>query len=199
MGWNHFVYCDKRWPLCSLLLFPNWHWVLLPHWRKDYRCEMKQDDFFFPFCPPSFLSALVSVTYFYPFSSRLTPHSWSLPPPLSRWFVLSLSQCSCPLLIFSSMFFLPHHAPLSPPHPSALHPHLLYFLYYFSLCNISAIPPALFQPFSLSLSHLSTLSSMSPPSHSLPSPPVLWKLSPLWGCHAEDLSPSAPAVPPKVT
>lgn len=150
------------------------------------------EGFSFPLCPPRVSIWSCFSFLFLPLFSSLTPYSWSLPPPLSRWFVLSLSQCSCPLLIFTSMFSLPHHIPLSPPPP--FHPHSvssplfpsvtspLFLLYYF-------------RPLSLSLSHPRTLLR-----HSLTLfPSVMWKLSPLWGYHAEDLSPSAPAVPPKVT
>lgn len=198
MGWNHFVYCDKRWPLCSLLLFPNWHWVLLPHWRKDYRCEMKQDDFFSLSVLQVFCLLLFQLPIFTPFlhashhtadlSHLLSLGDLSSPyhsAPALFWF-----SPRCSFFLITPLFLLLTLLPST--HTSSISStiflsatSLLFLLRYFN--------------HSLSLSHLSTLSSMSPPSHSLPSPPVLWKLSPLWGCHAEDLSPSAPAVPPKVT
>lgn len=98
--------------------------------------------------------------------------------------LFSIGDLSSPITVllpslsfFSSMFSLPHHTPLSSPH---------FFLLY-HLCSFSCF----FLTLSLSLSHTHT--------HILTLfLSVLWKLSPLCGCHAEDLSPSAPAVPPKV-
>lgn len=123
-------------------------------YQKNYRCKIKRYN-----CFP-FLCSRFSVFCYFRFLflllfffSSLAPQSWSLPPPLPRWFVFSLSQCCCPLLIFSSMFFLPHHDPLSPASPLSLCPHTPCASYSFSLslslCNVST-PPALFPPFFLS-------------------------------------------------
>lgn len=60
------------------------------------------------------------------FFTSLTPHSLALWAHFS-WCVLFLSQCTD----FSSVFHLPHHAPLFVPHPSS------------SLSNMSTTPAAL--------------------------------------------------------
>lgn len=128
---------------------------------------MKQKDFLFPLCPPRVSIWSCFSFLFLPLFSSLTPYSWSLPPPLSRWFVLSLSQCSCPPLIFTSLFSLPHHIPLSPTPPL---PPTLCVLSSFSLCNISALPPFIISALSLSL----------PPADPPTSPPHTLSL-----CHVE--------------
>lgn len=161
---------------------------LIKNQPKNYSCKIKQD--YFPFlCSRFFFPSLFSVLVFIPYF-HFSHHIADLfPPPLSRWFVCSLSQYSRPLLIF--LYFLPRFTlpplPPAPPLSSTL----------FAPCDVCFF-------FSHIISSILTISYLPPnvptcvtPSRSFPS--VLWKLSPLWGCLAEDHSPSAPAVPLKVT
>lgn len=129
-------------------------------WRAT---DVRSNRIIFLFSAPGFLSFLYFRFLFLPGFSSLTPQSWSLPPPLSRWFLFYLSQCSCPLLIFSSMFFLSPHPPLFPlcPSPSPSF-HTMCPLHF---ANISALPAALSPPSSLSppVSRPPMLPPTSPP------------------------------------
>lgn len=95
---------------------------------------MKQKDYF------AFISFNCSICSCFWFIILYTTQFIS-PSLLNRWFVFSLSRCSCPLLIFSLMFSLPHHAPFSSSSP--------FFLFCPLSLNTPTIPPALFRPFSL--------------------------------------------------
>lgn len=137
VGFYHFVSSDQhlaRCLGCSLaLLTLGAAGYLKIIWR--IRMQRQTGGLFFLLRASGFLSFLYFFPIFIPFSF-LTPQSWSLPPPLSRWFVFYLSQRSCPLLIFSSMFFL------SPPLPSPSRPsHTLCPLLFYP--NISVLPAAL--------------------------------------------------------
>lgn len=107
--------------------------------------------------------------------SFLTPHSRTLPAPVFGGWSSSCHGASVFCWLFSLIFSsVPPFFPLLCAYVVSLLFLLHYLLLFFPLR-----PPA-------SLPHI------TPPS-------VLWKLSPLWGCLAEDHSPCAPAVPLKVT
>lgn len=166
--------------------------VLLPNWKIMWRTTLARSNriIFSSYALdfPLLFSVLI-LSHIFHFSH----HTADLfPPPLSRWFVCSLSQCSCPLLIFLfDIFFLTSNLSF----PFLLHPlcpllfasvmSVFFFLPHYFLHSYCFLPPPPNVPTCVT------------PSRSFPS--VLWKLSPLWGCLAEDRSPSAPAVPLKVT
>lgn len=105
-------------------------------------------------------------------------HSLSLPALLCRGLVFSSISVSS---VDFSPWYSVLHPSLPPPSPSLCFCGVLFFLLHYPLMLPS---PWL-------LHHLC-------PSLSL-FPHVLWKLSPLWGCLVGDHSPSALAVPLKVT
>ena len=168
--------CCLKWGLC-----------------EDVQQRDQTGALFLPLRAPGFLSSLVS--YFYPLFFHPSHHTDDLSH------LLSLGNSSSPYHSAPALFwfspqcsFFPPPVPTlpftssPPPPPSHPPPFLLHYFH-----------RSFFHSFSLLLSPLST-NTFLPPSlpHTL-SLLVLWKLSPLWGCHAEDLSPSAPAVPLKVT
>lgn len=176
MGLNHFLCSDKHCPYASTV----------PIYREPspvakLRLSAERQGGF-SLCARVFCLLLFLFSIFILFSP-FTPRSWSLPPPLSRWFVFSLSQCSCPPLIFSPqccfslIFFFS-----TPSHPLSLPLSLWVMALLFLLRHLHPSPSLTCLCASLTLF-----------------PSVLWKLSLLWGCLAEDPSPSAPAVPLKVT
>lgn len=132
-GFNNGIkLCCVLWRKLSICVSLS-HFLTGKDYLKTYGWKIKKGDYF-----PSLCSKF-SVFLFYP-SFHPSLHTAD-SPPLCRCFVLSLSQCSCPLLIFSSIFFPPsthslsstllshyfHHS-FSPTHPgSRLCPSLMLF------------------------------------------------------------------------
>lgn len=178
---NYFMCFDKHWPY----VVGYSHFItdreLLPNWSLSAELQMEDQTggLFF-----SSLVVWICCFHLFPFGVftlfHFSHHSLSLPALLCRGLVFSSISVSS--VDFSPWYFLLHRTLLLPlPSPSLCFCGVLFFLLHYPLMLPS---PWL-------LHHLC-------PSLSL-FPHVLWKLSPLWGCLVGDRSPSALAVPLKVT
>lgn len=136
--------------MCRLVPFHNRHRVLMPNWRLSEEPQMKdQTEGLFPL--QVFLSSLVSVSYFYPFFHP-SHHTADLSHLLSLGDLSSPYHSAPALFWFSPQFsfslITPLFALLAPFSTHALCP-----LLFLSLCYVSALPPTLSLPLSLSLAH----------------------------------------------
>lgn len=191
-GNKSFIYYDNHW-LCAWCIAHRYR-VLLPNWKIIWRTTLARSNrrITFSSCALDFLPSCF-LFLFYPifFISHTTQ--------LISSHLLSLGDLSAPYrsapvpcwffsLIFSS-------SPQTSPSPSSC---TLFVLYPLCFCHVCFFfLPHYFLHSYYFLPPPPNVPTCVTPSRSFPS--VLWKLSPLWGCLAEDRSPSAPAVPLKVT